>query len=149
MPALRRELPTPDIPRDVTPLLRFFRKQISQVHIELGPRTLRSEEALVVSRLDVGRDLGGGLGGGGGGAGVFEVGGSEKGSSGAEAGGGETHLDGGFAHALEGVAAGFGGGAFVDEVAEDGGGGEDGEVHVVEGLEVRGVSRNWALGAEE
>lgn len=142
-PALRRELPGPNVPRDLTPLLRFFREEISQVHIELGPRTLRAEEALIVLRLDVAWDLGVGLGGGH--AGVFGFGGSEEGSSGAEAGGGEAHLDGGFAHALEGVAAGFGGGAFVDEVAEDGGGGEDGEVHVVERLEVRGVSTKIGL----
>jgi len=55
-------------------------------------------------------------------------------------------LDGGFAHALEGVTAGFGGRALVDEVAEDGGSGEDGEVDVVEGLEKRRYVRMGLYG---
>lgn len=38
---------------------------------------------------------------------------------GTEAGGGETHLDCSFGHALEGIAAGFGWGTFVDEVGQD------------------------------
>ena len=64
-------------------------------------------------------------------------GGTEERGAKAESGGRETHLHRGFAHALEGVTASFGRGTFVDEVTEDGGGGEDGEIDVVEGLEER------------
>ncbi len=39
---------------------------------------------------------------------------------GAKAGGIQAHFDSGFGHALEGVAAGFGWWAFVDEVCQDG-----------------------------
>ena len=43
------------------------------------------------------------------------------------------HRDGGFAHPRESISTRFGGGTFADEVCEDGGGDEDGEVDVVEG----------------
>lgn len=53
---------------------------------------------------------------------------------GAEPRGAKAHFDGSFAHSVKGIAAGLGWGAFVNEVAEDGCGGEDGEIDVVKRL---------------
>lgn len=55
---------------------------------------------------------------------------------GAEAGSGHAHLDSGLAHAIKGIAAGFGRWAFVDQVAEDRCSSEDGKIDVIEGLQV-------------
>lgn len=60
----------------------------------------------------------------------------------AEAGGGETHFDRGFAHAVKGVTTGFRGGTFFNQIVEDGCCGKDGEVHVVKGL---GKGLEWRL----
>ena len=134
---LRAQLPAPHIPCKRPIPSRLLREQVPQVHVELGPRSLGAEVALVVLRLDealrlLRRELRLGLRGRG--AGVGGPRRREVWNAGAEAGGREAHVHGGFAHALEGVAAGFGGGAFVDQVAEDRGRGEDGEVDIVEGL---------------
>ena len=60
---------------------------------------------------------------------------------GTEAGGRDAHLDRCFTHALKGVAAGFGGWTFVDEIAEDGCSCKDGEVDIVKSLSA--VSYKW------
>lgn len=47
--------------------------------------------------------------------------GAKVGCSRSESGGGEAHLDGGFAHAVEGVATCFRRRTFVHQIAQDGG----------------------------
>lgn len=51
-----------------------------------------------------------------------------------EAGCGHAHLDSGFAHAIESIAAGLGGRAFLDEVTKNGRCRKYGEVDVVKRL---------------
>ena len=53
----------------------------------------------------------------------------------AEAGGVLAHLDGGFGHAIEGIAAGFCWGACLHKVAEDRGRGAHGILDVFESLQ--------------
>lgn len=45
-----------------------------------------------------------------------------------------AHLYGGFAHAIKCVAAGLGGRAFLDQVAQHRCGGKDGKVDIIQGL---------------
>jgi hypothetical protein len=59
---------------------------------------------------------------------------------GAESGGGQAHLNSGFAHTLECITTSFRWGTLVHQIAEDGCRGEDSEVYLIERLEARPVS---------